>query len=167
MSNVELENSGRTQFCLGCEQRARRIAELEAALAQQKQMYEQEAKWRKAYQEAKGKMYQAGGDIGQFAIGNMPCNEGELDLWFRKIYVSREAYDSLKAELEAQLKAAMSLLIDWQATANGSTKQRATLAAKVSDWLMKRCADGTWRQLQQDETLDNQTAGETAERGTL
>ena len=93
---AELENPGRTQFCLGCEQYARRVA-----------------------------------------------------------------------ELEAQLKAAMSLLIDWQATANGSTHERATLAAKVSDWLMKRCADGTWRQLQQDETLDNQTAGETAERGTL
>ena len=82
---------------------SKRIAELEAALAQQKQMYEQEAKWRKAYQEAKGKMYEEGGEIGQFAIDNMPCNEGELDLWFCKIYVSREAYDSLKAELEAAL----------------------------------------------------------------
>ena len=88
-----LENYGRTQFCLGCEQHARRVA-----------------------------------------------------------------------ELESQLKTAMSLLIDYQAIANGSTHERATLAAKVSDWLMKQCADGTWRQLQQDETLDNQTVGETAER---
>lgn len=78
---------------------SKRIAELDAALAQQKQMYEQEAKWRKAYQEAKGKMYALGGQVFEAAWNLMPCNESQIDSWFHTEYVYREAYEKLEAQL--------------------------------------------------------------------
>lgn len=91
------------EYALDLRDARARVAKLEAELAQQKRMHEHEAKWRKAYQEAKGKMYEAGGEMLEFAMNNMPCDEGHLDSWFRQSYVHRDAHDNLRAELEAQL----------------------------------------------------------------
>jgi len=84
-----------------------RITKLEAELAEARQWkdkWETCEKWRKFYQEAKGKLYAMGGEVAEACWNHMPCNEAQIDQWFRGEFVYKEAYDRVGAELEAARK---------------------------------------------------------------
>ena len=71
-----------------------------------KLQWETSEKWRKAYQDAKERMYSAGAEIAEFAINHMPCNESQVDSWFRREYIHRGASAELLAALEVMIQSA-------------------------------------------------------------
>ena len=79
---------------------ANRRLEAELAEARQwKEKWETCEKWRKFYQEAKGKLYAMGGEVAEACWNNMPCNESQVDQWFRAEFVYKAAYDRVSSEL--------------------------------------------------------------------
>jgi len=78
-----------------------KVEKLEAELAAIKEKWIASEKWRKAYQEAKHKLFEMGGGFAEAAMDVMPCNESTLDQWFRAEYVHRDALDNANAELAA------------------------------------------------------------------
>lgn len=65
-----------------------------------KNAYENEAKWRKAYQEGKGKLYELGGVIADAAMAHLPCNEAGVDRFFRQHYVTTAAAQQVRKNSE-------------------------------------------------------------------
>lgn len=79
-----------------------RIAALEAELADIKRRWEKSERWRKAYQDGKSKLYAMEGAIAEAAMECLPCNEAQMDQWFRQEYVHRDALDNANKELAAE-----------------------------------------------------------------